>query len=655
MYDNILPQVPDRGQASALEDNPSKFDENAQLKAKVSLLQRENADLRRYRHNVGRILRREWNANTKLTYLELVTIANSLSTPTITHKNKSAAQIETTARAISDQLHISNKTASNALHQLKNSGLLEWQQPETVLCDRNGRALNKQEARQVSPKEIGKNKAYHYQKGNGVLYVPDPPPLLPRIEQTNYDKGQREKATNERTRLKQALEIIEKASCPECGTVGELQAVCRGCGSAIESDGIGELHTDHDPAATCEFHTFTTDTNPPPELVATDPQPPPAEKITRLNTEGENFTHPPLPAPRDDSPAARIEVFLQCAIGADSRLAIQKKEQEPGKYITLPGGTTPDFASMFAGGSRHIYAIRPRLGDGLSWVLFADNDKDSERQGLTREELIGAAAKLRRANIYTLIFWREGEKARVWWFFTHPISPEKARQLILTHAPELASLKEWFPAGDGGGAFADCHNTAVSLSFTRLKAGRVVYCPMYAVTSCGVLRSNGWGDGAEAQEAIAYAFEMSRTNAKMVEAMPDELISQQAQPAAPKVDRGGVSVNAVCPNNATDYEQVRAAIAWKREQLERTGAAARYGIPESGHFANDKIRKETAGSLRRDTDNYEHLMITDFGNTARRKIDLFEFHVAHDHGGDKKRAIAEACREHRQAYQQGAA
>ena len=648
---HILPHHDPIGQPSTSPEKPAYSDEIQLLRAEKASLQRENADLRRFRHNVGRVLRKEWNANTKLTYLELVTTANNPSTPKITHKNKSAAQIETTARAISHQLHISNKTASNALHQLASSGLLEWQQPETVLHDRNGRALSKQEARQVSPKEIGKDKAYHYEKGNGVLYVPDPPPLLPCIEQTNYDKGQREKATNERARLKQALEIIEKASCPECGTVGELRAVCRGCGSAIESDGIGELHTDHNPAATCEFHTSTTDTNPPPESLVTNLQPPPVGKITQLNTEGENFTHPPLPAPRDDSPAARIEVFLQCAIGADSRLAIQKKEKEPGKYITLPSGTTPDFASMLAGNPRHIYAIRPRLGDGLSWVLFADNDKDSERQGLTREELIGAAAKLRRTNIYTMILWREGEKARVCWFFSHPVSPEKARQVILTHAPEFALLKEWFPAGDGGGAFADCHNTAVSLSFTRLKAGRVVYCPMYAVTSCGVIHSNGWGDGVEAQEAIAYAFEMSRTDARMAEAVSDELIVYQVQPSTVEIEKGGVSVDAVRPDNATRYEEIRAAIAWKCSQLNPVD----YGVPEHGHFANPLIRKETVGSLRVDTDDYERLMITDFGNTNRRKIDLFECYIVKEYGGDKKRAIAEACREYRQAHQQGVA
>ena len=174
---------------------------------------------------------------------------------------------------------------------------------------------------------------------------------------------------------------------------------------------------------------------------------------------------------------------------------------------------------------------------------------------------------------------------------------------------------------------------------------------MYAVTSCGVIHSNGWEAGADAQEAIASAFEMSRTDARMVEAVPDELIIYQVQSSKGEIARGWVSVDVVCPDNATRYEEMRAAIAWKCSQLNPVD----YGVSEHGHFANPLIREETIGSLRVDTDGYERLMITDFGNTNRRKIDLFECYIVKEYGGDKKRAIAEACREYRQAHQQGGA
>ena len=635
---HILPQHHPIGQSVLSVENHSNSDEIAQLKAKNELLQRENAQLRRYRHDVRRVIRMNWNANTKLVYLELVTTANDPSTPTITHKNKSAARIESTARACSDQLHISNKTAANAIHQLQSSNppLLEWQKPDTVLCDRNGRTLDKKEARQVSPKEIGKGKAYHYQKGNGVLYVPDPPPLLPRIEQTNYDKGQREKATNERARLKQALEIIEKASCPECGTVGELRAVCRGCGSAIESTNGGEFHTDHPHAATCEFHIFTTDTNPPPKPVATDPQPDPAEKITQLNTEGENFTHPPLPMPCDDSPAARVLLWLELAIGEDRRVVFQNKERDDHKYLERKGAMY-DLRATLAGNPRHIYAVRPRLVDGKAWVLFADNDKDEERLGLSWEELTTAAHKLRTAGLYTILLRRKGEKARLWWLYDRPINPAVARRLILLHAPELEVLKEWFPVGKQ-------QRQPVSYSLTRLEGPRVVSCPLYAVTDLGVVQSDGWLCD---EESVAYAFDRSVNRADLVEALPLEASDYAAQLDVCGDSIGGGLVSAVAVDSDYNHDAERdAAIQWKKAQLHPRDL----GLPESGYFTVPQIRAERTPSFHWDYDEYgqREWICTDHG-PSKAKYDIFDLWVAIKYDGlsNKKRAIADACRDYR--------
>jgi DNA-binding MarR family transcriptional regulator len=576
----------------------------------------ELQQLRNFKAEVQKTLFAEWKPVDRLT--EIFFCVETFDTPP-------EQPLLTSGRKIAKALGISPTTASNSVRRLSNADLVEGHIVKRWY-DRSG---NEVDPRQVDLNATdARGKPLYHVESESFYYKKPLPFELPNLRaeeaETERDKATKATAKRKRERLKE----LEGLVCPCCEararTTGERKkkgrwhAKCLDCGAKFTSELEGETYqstpptkvstppdesfdtppTSAQPVHNLNAHTDTRQALTPPlegDLSLSLPEP--VQNVDALTNSVPENGHPPS-----------VEEWLGRMIGADTTLSKQKHETlSAGKYVSL-GKVAADLRAYLAG--EIVLGSRPRQRDGLTWFVIADCDD------LSHEEQRQAVRELAGGGLSSLLFERRENRGRLIVAFDAPVDPDAGKELILSLAPSLASVEEWYPCESGPKSRGKSN---LGWPLTRIagdgQAARAVSCPLYALTPEGeVFKSLGWLEGEQEQEIIRRALAACINSAEMIPAR----VAQPEKAAA----RGGVSASQSprlqAPSKRSqsggDDSIVRQAILWWNEQnpLDRS----------KGYFA---VRDEKTPSVLRDYDDFGREMYTDFG--TGEKLDPFEIYV----------------------------